>query len=275
MRAQASLSQLLDELLHREIPSRGPCNPTFLAPRRWQASTRPEPLPSAALRSPQLPSDVLAQFTMPFVQRRSRSAQRGWQGKLPSRKMGRVIRARSHLELRLFELCEIDADVTFYVEQPISLTYLDPAGKVRRHVPDAYIEDVEGRRFVEVKWEADAASAQNEARWPCIGQTLASHGFTYEVLTERQLLAEPRASNIRDLMRRRRAGRPDEGDVRRLQAVLQKSALEMQVVLARFPMLDEAYIGRLMADGDIRSDLHRRLGPASLLSAPKRHRAAA
>jgi len=188
--------------------------------------------------------------------------------------MGRVIRARSHLELRLFELCEIDADVTLYVEQPISLTYLDPAGKVRRHVPDAYIEDVEGRRFVEVKWEADAGSAQNEARWPCIGLTLASHGFTYEVLTERQLLAEPRASNVRDLMRRRRSGRPDESDVRRLRDLLQASALEMHVVLARFPMLDEAYIGRLIADGDIRTDLHRRLGHASLLSAPKRHRAA-
>ena len=125
-----------------------------------------------------------------------------------------------------------------------------------------------------MKWEADAGSPKNEARWPNIGLTFASLGFTYEVHTEHQLLAEPRASNVKDLMRRRRVERPAEADVQRLVDRLRASAMEVQAVLARFPALDEAQIGRLLADGDLRTDLHLRLGPASILSAPVRTRTA-
>jgi hypothetical protein len=117
------------------------------------------------------------------------------------------VRARSHLELRYIELLEFDPGVEVFVEQPCRLTYADNQ-RQRTAIPDFYVEGTTGAAFVEIKWEEDAASPANEARWPLIGAAFNELGYEYRVVTERTILREPRSGNVTALLRRRRQPLP-------------------------------------------------------------------
>jgi hypothetical protein len=180
--------------------------------------------------------------------------------------MGRMLRARSHLELRLMEICEVDSAVAFYVEQPIRLTYRDPSGALRRHTPDLFFEGEGHHHFVEVKWESDARLPRNELRWPGIGEAIASLGCSYEVLTERHIFLEPRAANVRDLLRAKRSEPLPSDKLQPLYARLWSAPLTLAEIEAEWPSLAGRPILRLISEGHLSADLHQRLGPSSKIS---------
>lgn len=219
---------------------------------------------------PKLFPDLLPGVEETFQTRRSRSAYRGWQAKLPSRKLQRTVRARSLLEQRAMERCEVDGDIVRYCEQPITLTYIDREGVQRKHTPDLYYETATIRSFVEVKWESDARSPQNEARWPAIAAAINGIGFRYEVLTERHILRQPAADNVAELLRFRRA-EPVSSAVRdAVVGVLGQTPATIADITALVPGTDRACLYRAIVDGWLCIDLNTLLGPGSVLRLPSR-----
>lgn len=252
----------LDDIMGGGVPSSVP--PYQLGPieRRWD---RPfvAAAPLRIARSPDLFDDVLPGFTERFVVRRTRSATYGWQGKFPSAKMGRTLMARSHLELRLMELCEVDGGVRRFVEQPIQLHYEDAEGKARRHIPDLFVHRSAGGEFIEVKWERDARASKNEARWPHIAAAVTSLGYSYTVMTERHIMAQPLAANVGKLLRHRNSPPPARPSAAAIWNALFPGALKLDDLLANLPEVSSASVFRALADGWLSTDLMQPLGPAS------------
>lgn len=227
--------------------------------RHWNSCTRSNP-DLALERSEHLFDDVLPWVSICFRQRRSRSANRGWQSKFPSSKMKRTVMARSHLELRLIELCEVDGAVSRYVEQPIRIRYMDHQGKARAHTPDLFIEREEDAGFVEVKWEADARKDSNESRWPLIAEAITSLGYSYTVMTERHIMAQPLAANVAKLLRHRKSPQMSDlvaGQVRD-RLILRPGTMEQ--LLSWYPDVSAPSLFRAIADGWLRTDMNLPLG---------------
>lgn len=254
------LSRLLAGELHeRNLPFQMPS-----VARVWEA-TGQLASPIKLMRHPELFPDILPHAQEVFQVRRSRSASRGWQAKLPSRKLGRTVLARSLLEQRALERCEVDGDVIRYCEQPIAITYIDREGRTRKHTPDLYYETAAIRSFVEVKWENDARLPQNEARWPAIAAAINGMGFRYEVLTERQILRHPVADNVAELLRFRRA-EPLSLAVRdAVVGVLRHKTVSLTDIIALVPGADKPNLYRAIVDGWLSIDLNTMLGPHSAL----------
>lgn len=235
--------------------------------RCWNAAGTPAALVKVT-RHPDLFPDLLPQIQETFQIRRSRSASRGWQAKLPSRKLQRTVRARSLLEQRALERCEVDGDVVRYCEQPITITYLDNDGVKRKHTPDFYYETTAIRSFVEVKWESEARKPKNEARWPAIAAAMNGLGFRYEVLTERHILRQPAADNVAELLRHRRAESLPGAARDAVLAILRQGPAPITNVVALIPNLEKAYLYRGIVDGWFCVNLDASLGPHSILRLP-------
>lgn len=256
---------ILDALLWGDVSVCAPSYQPWPIERRWgEPFLAASPLRIA--RSPDLFDDVLPGFIERFTVRRTRSATYGWQGKFPSAKMGRTLMARSHLELRLMEICEVDGDVLRFVEQPIQLHYQDADGKARKHIPDLFVHRSTGAEFIEVKWERDARSAENEARWPHIAAAITSLGYSYTVMTERHIMAQPLAANVGKLLRHRNSPPLATPSAAALWGTLALGALKLEDLLASWPEVSSASVFRALADGWLRTDLMQPLGPASLIS---------
>lgn len=158
-----------------------------------------------AWRHPALEGDLFARIPT-HAPRRSRAVTRGWQGKFFSWKMGRTLHARSRLELRYMEICEVEPDVSEFCEHPAQLHL---RGDQRRYTPDFYLVKRQQPWFVEIKWEEKAKSARNEDSWAAYGSTLNSMGFGFAVITEHQIFSEPRSANVRNILRSRLSVEPD------------------------------------------------------------------
>jgi hypothetical protein len=145
------------------------------------------------------------------IARSPRSHMRGRQCRLPSMKMQRQMRANSGLEFEHLRDCELDSGVIKFVEQPIRLTYL-LAGRKARHECDALLLTVAGLECREVKYEADAASSENEARWPEIGLAFNSFGVSFRVVTELHIREATRLANVNAIWENRMSPIPSEAD---------------------------------------------------------------
>lgn len=240
--------------------------------RAWPAS-HCSASPVKLARHPNLFPDLLPQVDEIFQTRRTRSASRGWQAKLPSRKLQRTVRARSLLEQRALERCEVDGQIVRYCEQPIRLTYIDRDGAQRLHTPDLYYETATIRSFVEVKWESEARKPKNEARWPAIAAAINGIGFRYEVLTERHILRSPNADNIAELLRFRRAEPVSIALKGSVEAVLRRGPLALVEIIALLPGISVHSLYRGLVDGWICTDLDAPLNQCSVLCLPNPGRA--
>lgn len=253
---------LLSALAKRALP-RPPAN-LPIRPRDWVAANQPVgDIESSIVVHSEAVIPRLKRCPQFSMKRMSRSVTRGWQAKFCSDKMRRTMRARSHLELRLMELCEVDPAVVAFYEQPIVLTY-EMGGKKRRHKPDLYVRTASAETFIEVKWERDAANKENSVRWPLIGDTLSQFGFAYSVLTERYILREPRAKNVRSILRGR--FEPDIHD--ETQAALIRDLFGCRSNIAdisqRYGLIDKQ-IYRLALNGLLRVDIDRDLNGATMV----------
>jgi hypothetical protein len=256
-------SELLDRLLSEGPPVPARARQLPAVDRSWPNHASRHAV--EVLRSTELFSDLLPEVEQTFTQRRSRSASRGWQAKFPSRRMGRTLMARSHLELRLLELCEVDARVTRFVEHPVCVFYADASDTRRKHIPDLYVEAGGHGTFVEVKWERDAGEPKNESRWPLIARAINGLGFSYEVLTERHILRQPRADNVATLLRHRRSDAMEPQLHIALRNVLAWGALPFAEVRSTWPDISPSSLYRALTDGWLWTDLDAELNSSSLL----------
>ena len=158
-------------------------------------------------------------------------------------KMARQMRANSDLEFDHLLDCELDPCVPKFVEQPAWLTYI-LSGREIRHKGDALLQTCDGLEWREVKYEADASSPDNEARWPEIGHALTSLGISFRVVTERHIRERVRWQNVIAIWENRLAAIPgkseeiaivnaiDMGTVITISQLMTTYSLEMCTVLA-------------------------------------------
>lgn len=236
--------------------------------RAWPACGPYDPVDASRIeRHPLLTSPAFSRCEEFQPRRRSKSASPGWQGKFYSWKMRRTLHARSRLELHLMEICEVDADVVAFLEQPVRLRY-EELGRARRYTPDLYVESRRGSYFAEVKWEGAARAPHNESRWPLIAKPLNRWGFGFEVLTERHILRQPRADNVKALLRSRFS--PDAGaDTRNVLADQLRAGPSTIGNLQSALGLTRKDLFRLLLEGRYPIDLDQPLGPATKVKPQK------
>ena len=115
-------------------------------------------------------------------------------GKYPSWKMRRMLHWESENELKAFRLLDCDPDVTRFNEQPCEIRYvLD--GQLRCHYPDVLVEKNGRKELWEVKNEARAEEPEVVARTTLLMQGLPLWGYTYRVISAKDLAMQPRQGN--------------------------------------------------------------------------------
>lgn len=115
-------------------------------------------------------------------------------GYVPSLKEDRMVATESTIERDFAILVEADPFVKRYSEQPIAVEYvLD--GKKHKHTPDFAISRNGQIIFVQVKPEAKASDPENVRKFAAIREACARHGYRFIVLTEMEILRQPRLRN--------------------------------------------------------------------------------
>ena len=145
----------------------------------------------------------------------------GRRGEMASLKGLRDVRASSTLEMGNLIRNELDPDVARFVEQPFTIRLKDGPRR-RSYTPDLLVFHQSGLLEVqEVKPEEFAV--EDEASWALLGETLASMGFAYRVVTDAMLAAEPRASNEARIWGDRQAPIPVASERERIAALLRSA----------------------------------------------------
>lgn len=118
-------------------------------------------------------------------------------GKFPSRKNGRMIYHEGMLELAAIYLFEASPEIDSYREQPLQITYPDGA-RIRKYTPDFELTLKDGSTvWIEVKAMSSLAHDDVRHKLKQIAVHFERSGITYVVLDDRELLQEPRLSNIK------------------------------------------------------------------------------
>lgn len=119
-------------------------------------------------------------------------------GHFASTRMGISVPFHSSLEHDWLQLLDVAAEIERFHVQPPTLAYR-LAGETRHYTADTLLILDGAPTMVEVKYEDDAASSENLARWPAIRDQFAEHGFSFKIVTEHFVRAEPRLSNVQYL----------------------------------------------------------------------------
>lgn len=210
--------------------------------------------PAFAARFPEAPVRPIG--------RSSRSALRGRQTRFPSLKSCRHMRLRSRLEYRHAMLCELDGDVAWFCEEPVVIRYR-LGDRLATHRVDAYVQTKLSCDFVELKYEDDAASAENEARWPWIARAVNALGLGYRVLTERHVIDSLRAETALAVFERRMTRLPELTRIRAIvDAVTERGSVSAGDLVAAFAdCLDLNTVFALARHGHLAVDLDAAAGP--------------
>lgn len=121
---------------------------------------------------------------------------RGYRGKFPSLKLGRLVHWESLLERDAILQTEYDPSVLTYQEQPCVVTYYDAEGKVRRYMPDLMVERQTGMTFVEVKPKRKLLQPSLRGKLEAIALRMQERDQPFQILTELEIRREPRYSNL-------------------------------------------------------------------------------
>lgn len=129
-----------------------------------------------------------------------RPSGRGFRGKFASRKMRRMVRCESLLEMCCLHLAEFARGITSYQEQPICISYRC-GGRMRRYTPDFRFSWDDGREwYVEVKPHSRAHTDENQERFAEIERYFDGCGAKFLLLTEVELKHPQRLPQIQYLL---------------------------------------------------------------------------
>ena len=109
----------------------------------------------------------------------------------------------SSLEFDCLRLLETDNSVALFAAQPEVLDY-ELEGRSRRYYPDFRVEHHNGRtEIIEVKFEADLADPEQQARFAIIAEAYKKRGIDFRFMTERDIRPEPLRANVRLMLEAR------------------------------------------------------------------------
>jgi hypothetical protein len=170
------------------------------------------------------------------------------------------MRLTSTLELDHVVDCELDGCVSRMVEQPVWLKYHNGI-KAQRHKPDLYVVWQGNPEFREVKYEAQAAEPDNEARWPYIADAFNSLGFSYRVVTEATIREPTRHSTVWRIYEDRLAPLPPASNIYQLCNCLRQDGSMTLEQLQSVIDIQVDQLHALIRRGLLATDLNHPIGP--------------
>ncbi|MBX7535130.1 hypothetical protein K3175_05615 [Qipengyuania sp. GH1] len=170
--------------------------------RRWHPSGKPNI--SALNLKDRHPHFETGEDLTPVrkVPRLAQSPKMGWRGYFQSHKMDRSMQFYNLSELWALQACEADPVVADFVEHPICLL-VDHGGRHRRVRLSTFVTRKSECWFLLGMREQTASKEPRTEFLEKIGQTLSTHGFGFEVLTELHRREEPLAKTVFDILRGR------------------------------------------------------------------------
>jgi len=122
-------------------------------------------------------------------------------GTFPSLKLRRPVVYASSVERDFLFIAEFDPDIWHYQEQPFCLTGCLSDGSVHRYTPDFLLSRSVGQELVECK-PAEACDHPHTQQQCALGEAWAqAHGSTFRLVTDVDLRAGHRLSNLKLLWR--------------------------------------------------------------------------
>ena len=193
---------------------------------------------------------------------------RGIRGKFPSKKMNKVVHWESLLERDAIMLFEMHPLVVSYQEQPSEEIYYDTSGQARSCYPDFLLRLTHGGQIlVEIKRNIDLKRTSVTEKLQLIALRFAEQERPYRILSETQIRREPLRSNLQDLWEARRIaciGPETAAAIDALGVTQQFTLKELTALIG-----DKQLVLAAIADGRLRTDLEKPLGPASLVWSSK------
>lgn len=186
----------------------------------------------------------------------------------------RPVAHESSLERDFVLLCRFDPDVVMVEEQPVTIDWIDAAGRPRRYTPDyrvvrrcsADIVEVKYRADLKVGWEAFRPAFVAARNWAVL------QGMRFRIATDRGIRG-PRLTNARRLVPRQ--GDPADPEVAaRVLDVLtgQRCRFSDVVTMATTPEIPSgivlATLWGMVARRHILTDLDQEITGSSLLWRP-------
>lgn len=108
--------------------------------------------------------------------------------------------AHSPLEADFYTRIEVDRSVTAVVHQPLRITWRDPSGRQRSHVPDAALEWGGRIVVVEIKHHERTTYPDFLIRTETLVEMAATAGVEYRVVTDKWIREEPYLGNAKHLV---------------------------------------------------------------------------
>lgn len=119
-------------------------------------------------------------------------------GRFPSLKMGRMIAFESLLERDFIYLLDYDARVERFEEQPLTIEYQHD-DQTRHYTPDFQVVGAGQQVIVECKPERFVETPDNQRKFAVARAWCATRGWEFRVVTDQQIRAGHRLSNIKRL----------------------------------------------------------------------------
>lgn len=117
-------------------------------------------------------------------------------GHFPSVTMGRMIGYESLIERDYLYLIDQDRRVTWFEEQPLTIAYVHE-GKTRHYTPDVLQHEDARRVLVECKPASLTDTEENQRKFAAAREWCAARGYTFRVVTEREIRRPYRLANVK------------------------------------------------------------------------------
>ena len=119
-------------------------------------------------------------------------------GRFPSIKMGRMIAFESLLERDFIYLLDYEADVEQFEEQPLTIEYLHD-DQTLHYTPDFQVVEAGNPVLIECKPTRFIDTADNQQKFAVARDWCAARGWEFRVVTDQQIRAGYRLSNVKRL----------------------------------------------------------------------------
>lgn len=120
-------------------------------------------------------------------------------GRFPSLKVGRMVSFESLIERDYLYLLDFETDVEWFEEQPLVIEYRQD-GALLRYTPDFHVRQG-GNFLVECKPCVLVEDRENQRKFHAAHEWCAERGWTFRVVTDREIRTGFRLKNVRFLTR--------------------------------------------------------------------------
>ncbi len=119
-------------------------------------------------------------------------------GRFPSLKLNRMVAFESLIERDLIYLLDFEQDVTWFAEQPLTISY-PHEGKIRSYTPDFHIIRGGQNILVECKPQKYINTDNNRRKFAAAQAWCAAKGWMFQVVSDEQLQRDYRVRNVKFL----------------------------------------------------------------------------